>query len=164
MAEGLLRHHLAAAGDDVRVRSAGTMAWGGQATSHAVEVMRDHDIDITGHESTQLDATVVEEADLVLGMTRQHVWGAVAVSAAATDRTFLVGELARLGSEIGPRGRDEPLRDWVHRVAARRPPVPVVGRAEDEVPDPVGEPLDVYRQTAARLDRDLRAIARLLIP
>ena len=164
MAEALLRHHLTAGGNDARVRSAGTMAWGGHATSHAIEVMRDHGIDITGHESTQLTTTVVEEADLVLGMTRQHVWGAVAASAGATDRTFLVGELARLGGEAGPRRRDEPLRDWVQRVAARRPPAPVVGRAEDEVPDPVGEPLEVYRQTAARLDRDLRVITGLLIP
>ena len=164
MAEALLRHHLAAHGTDARVRSAGTMAWGGHATSHAIEVMRDQGIDIAGHESAQLTATVVEDADLVLGMTRQHVWGAVAVSAAATGRTFLIGELARLGREVGPRGHHEPVRDWVQRVAARRPPAPVVGRAEDEVPDPVGEPIGVYRQTAERLDRDLRAIAGLLNP
>ena len=164
MAEGLLRHHLAVAGVDARVRSAGTMAWGGQATSHAIEVMHDRGIDITRHESGQLDAVGVEAADLVLGMTRQHVWGVVALRADVAERTFLVGELARLGADAGPRRQDELVRDWVARVAGQRPPGPVLGRADDEIADPVGEPLDVYRRTAARLDRDLRAIATVLAP
>ena len=41
------------------------------------------------------------------------------------------------------------------RVAAARPPGTVVGIATDEVADPVNEPVDVYRATAARLDTQL---------
>jgi hypothetical protein len=37
-----------------------------------------------------------------------------------------------------------------------------MGRAVDEIPDPVGEPIDVYRSTVARLDRDLTTIVTLL--
>jgi hypothetical protein len=40
----------------------------------------------------------------------------------------------------------------------------VVGRGDDEVPDPIGEPVEVYRATAERLDLDLRVVAALLAP
>jgi hypothetical protein len=36
------------------------------------------------------------------------------------------------------------------------------GRGEDEIGDPLGEAADVYRATAARLDRALRDVADLL--
>jgi protein-tyrosine phosphatase len=177
MGEVLLAAHLEALGANARVRSAGTMAWGGHATDHAIVVMRERGLDLGAHLSRQLDAALVERADLVLGMTRDHVGRVTALVPDATDRAFLVGELVRLGAGVERRRADEPLRAWAARVARTRPqrvpPVrsaPVrspgsrsaVGRVEDEVPDPVGEPLDVYRATAARLDRDLRALAPLL--
>jgi protein-tyrosine phosphatase len=173
MGEVLLRAHLGVHGVPARVRSAGTLAWGGGATDHAVAVMREHGLDLSGHESRQLDRALVESADLVLGMTRNHVGRVGGLVPDAADRTFLVGELVRLGGDVKRRG-GEPLRAWAGRVAGTRPRrapsgpdaigAVVVGRVEDVVPDPVGEPLAVYRATAARLDRDLRALASLLAP
>ena len=43
-----------------------------------------------------------------------------------------------------------------------RPPNRPLGRAVDEISDPVGEPVDVYRKTAAILDQRLSEIADLL--
>ena len=163
MAEALLRAHLEANGTIADVASAGTMAWGGGATDHAVEVMREHGLDLAGHESRQLDRALVESADLVLGMTRTHVDRVSTLVPDAADRTFLVGELVRLSDGVEARGPDEPMREWAARVAQSRPRRIAVGRVEDEVPDPVGEPLAVYRMTAARLDRDLRALASRLV-
>jgi hypothetical protein len=37
-----------------------------------------------------------------------------------------------------------------------------LGRAMDEIADPAGEPIDVYRRTAAELDARLTEIAALL--
>jgi protein-tyrosine-phosphatase len=96
-------------------------------------------------------------------MTRDHVWRATTLSPDATQRAFLLGELARLGRRAGSRHPDESERAWAQRVARERPDGPI-GRHDDEVADPVGEPLAVYRATAARLDRDLRVIAELLAP
>ena len=39
---------------------------------------------------------------------------------------------------------------------------PLIGRPAEEVPDPAGEPLDVYRSTAQRLDRELRGLVTAL--
>jgi protein-tyrosine-phosphatase len=161
MAEALLRARLAERGVDARVSSAGTLAWGGPATGNASLAVAELGVDLEGHLSRQLTAELVDAADLVIGMTRDHVWRTTTLSPDASGRAFLLGELARLGLRAGPRRPDESERVWAQRVASERPDGPI-GRHDDEVTDPVGEPLPVYRATAARLDRDLRIIADLL--
>jgi protein-tyrosine-phosphatase len=163
MAEALLRARLAARGLSAHVQSAGTLAWGGPATGSAALAMRELGLAIDGHLSRQLTDDLVMGADLVLGMTREHVWRVARAERDAQSRSFLVGELARLGPAAGARARDESVRTWAARVAALRPGG-LVGRAGDEVEDPVGEPIGVYRATASRLDRDLERIASLLAP
>ena len=163
MAEVLLRARLAERGVDARVSSAGTLAWGGPATGNASLAVAELGVDLGGHLSRQLTAELVETSDLVIGMTRDHVWRATTLLPDATDRAFLLGELARLGARVGPRRPEEAERAWARRVARERPEGPI-GRHDDEVADPVGEPLAVYRATATRLDRDLRVIAELLAP
>jgi protein-tyrosine phosphatase len=162
MAAAILQQRLADRGVDARVTSAGTMPWSAGATEPAVEVMREHGLDIAGHENRQVTRDLVEEADLVLGMTRDHVSIAIARSPSARGRTFLVGELARLGGQVGPRNASEPLARWTERAANARPPNRPLGRAVDEIADPVGEPIEVYRRTAAVLDDRLTEIAALL--
>jgi hypothetical protein len=49
-------------------------------------------------------------------------------------------------------------------VAARRPPNRPPGIGSDEVDDPVGLGLDVYRATADRLDRLCAELAELILP
>jgi protein-tyrosine phosphatase len=164
MAEVLLRTRLAERGVDASVASAGTLAWGGPATANSCIVVDELGVNLRGHLSQQLTADLVGPADLVLGMTRDHVWRATRLDAGATDRSFLIGELVRLGRRVGPRAEGEPVRDWAARVAAERVDGRPIGQVGDEVADPVGEPIHVYRATAARLDHDVRAIAELLVP
>jgi protein-tyrosine phosphatase len=164
MGEALLRAHLSERGLDARVHSAGTMHWGGPPTDHTVEVLHELGIDAREHRSRPLSRRLVSHADLVLAMTRNHVWAVANHDPTAADRTFMVGEIVRIGERLGPRRPGEKLADWVARVAAARPPGSVVGIATDEIADPVGEPVDVYRATAARLDAQLRSLARLLVP
>jgi low molecular weight protein-tyrosine phosphatase len=162
MAAAILQQRLAERGVDARVTSAGTMPWSSGATAPAVEVMREHGLDISGHENLQLTRELVEQADLVLGMTRDHVSIAIARSPSVRGRAFLVGELARLGAAVGPRGATEPPAQWAERAAAARPRRRPLGRAVDEIADPAGEPIDFYRLTAAELDDRLTEIAALL--
>jgi protein-tyrosine-phosphatase len=140
------------------------MHWGGPATDHTVEVLHELGIDARAHRSRALSRKLVRHADLVLAMTRNHMWAVTNHDPAAVDRTFMPGEIVRLGEKVGPRGAGEPVHEWVARVAARRPPGTVMGLATDEVADPVNEPVEVYRATAARLDAQLRTLATLLAP
>ena len=162
MAEALLRAHLERSDAQVRVRSAGTMAWDSPATEDAVAVMGEIGLDISTHRSTPLDVRIIEESDLILGMTRDHIGRIVRLVPEAEDRAFLIGELVRLADQVGPRERDEPLGVWLARLSAARPHRRVLGRSRDEVADPLGEPIERYRSTAARLDDELRQVVRLL--
>ena len=162
MAEALLRSHLDAHGVEANVHSAGTMAWSAAPPPEAIATMRERGIDLSSHRSSQLDAALVQDADLVLGMTRQHVGRVEALVPDASTRTFLVGELVRLGKAVGPPSPGEDLRAYLHRVDAARPHRRIRGRGVDEVTDPLGEPLATYRATATRLDAELRELAGLL--
>jgi protein-tyrosine phosphatase len=162
MAAAILERRLAERGVDARVTSAGTRPWNAGATGDAIAVMREIGLEISEHQNQPVTRDLVEQADLVLGMTRDHVSFAVARSPEAVDRTFLVGELARLGGQVGPREASEPLATWAERAAGARPPHRPLGRAVDEIGDPVGEPIAVYRNTAAVLDQRLSEIAALL--
>ncbi len=95
-------------------------------------------------------------------MTRDHVGRVANLVPEAAERAFLVAEFARLGAQTRRRTAGEPLRAWAQRVASSRDDPRLVGRFHEEVADPVGEPIEVYRSTAARLDRDLRSVALLL--
>jgi protein-tyrosine phosphatase len=162
MAEVLLRHHLAAAGVDLAVESAGTLGWGDRpATDKAVAVMAEHGVDLSGHVSRRMDTAMVNAADLVVAMTRVHAWAVVAREADAAERTFLLDEAVRLGTAVGPRGHED-LAAWVAELDRRRPPDRPLGHAREEVADPAGEDLATYRATAARLDRSIRRLVGLL--
>ena len=162
MAAAILERRLADRGVDVRVTSAGTRPWSTGATDEAIAVMREKGLDIASHENRKVTRELIESADLVLGMTRDHVAYALARCPDAADRSFLVGELVRLGTDIGPRGASEPTSSWAGRAATARPPRRPLGRAVDQIQDPAGQPIDIYRRTAAVLDDRLSEIAALL--
>lgn len=164
MAAALLDAEFAGRGVDARVHSAGTVPWSGPPAAASVTVLRERGLDITEHRSRRLTDSMVATADLVLTMTRAHVWGVLAHDPDAVTRTFLLAELPRLGAAAGPRRPAEPVRGWAARVAALRPPGPVAGRGDEEIPDPLGESVEVYEATAARLQRAAAAIAELLGP
>jgi protein-tyrosine phosphatase len=68
MAEGLARQKL---GEAMQVSSAGIEAWEGAAASvHALEVLKEHDIDFSNHRSKRITAEMIEKADWIIPMTR----------------------------------------------------------------------------------------------
>jgi ribose 5-phosphate isomerase B len=136
MAMGLLAHHLTLRGMEARVHSAGTLGWGGPATNHAVETLAARGLDLSEHESRRIKGEDVAEADLIIGVTRDHVHGIVIHDQAALERTFVMGEIVRLGNKV----------------------------AADDIADPVGEGLEVYAATADKLDKLCAATAALLVP
>ncbi len=65
MAEGLLKKMHG----DFYVSSAGTAALVGEGGAHeAIQVMKEYDVDISGHVARQVDGELVRDADLVLAM------------------------------------------------------------------------------------------------
>ena len=157
MAEALLRHHLGPE-STTTVASVGTIGWNGYpATPHAVAVLAERGIDLGAHISRKINRDDVERSDLIIAMTRKHGWAVAAHDPEAATRTFLLGEVIRL-ARTQPRN-GESLRHWAESIAEQRSPDRPMGHAADEIHDPVGESIDVYRATAAQLDGLLRELA-----
>lgn len=84
-------------GEGIEVRSAGVGASSGTpASNHAQFVVADRGGDLSGHLSRPLDTALLERADLVLTMTRQH---RAAVLGLASDRQDDVFTLATMAGE-----------------------------------------------------------------
>jgi len=167
MAEVLLRHHLEAAGADARVSSAGLHPGGQPATEHGRAAMADRGLDLSAHASRRLDSTILAGADLVLGMAREHVREVAVLDPSALARSFTLKELVRDATAVGPRHPDEPLADWLARVAARRRPDTLLGVTHDDaydIVDPIGRGRAEYDATAAELDHLLAVLVELVWP
>lgn len=153
MAEGLLRHHLAAKGVEATVSSAGLLYDGRRASGHAVTVLGDRGIDLAAHRSRVMTADALAAADLVIAMERRHVREAVVLAPATFPKTFTLKELVRRGEQIGHRIPGETVAAWLARAGLGRRPSTVLGASrDDDVDDPIGRPVEDYDRTAAELD------------
>jgi protein-tyrosine-phosphatase len=145
MAEGILRQRAADAGLAVNVSSAGLLAGGSPATPDAVDVVAQMGIQLAEHVSRRLDRNMIEDADLVLAMTREHLREAVVTDPAAFGRIFTLRELVR---RLG-QSPHAALAD-LHR--GRKTADYMASNPDDDVADPVGQSRKVYAATAAELD------------
>jgi protein-tyrosine-phosphatase len=128
MAEAIARQAWNGAdGVTFQVASAGTHADdGGGASSGALEVAREHGLDLEGFHRRQVTPEILDAADLVLVMEPAHRSLVLGIHPVADTKTLLLGELAGLS---GP---------------------------DAAVPDPFGGPVDSYRRTFQRLESLIR--------
>jgi protein-tyrosine phosphatase len=152
MAEGLLRDRLARLGVDARVHSAGLLFDDHRASDDAVAVLADRGIDIADHRSSKIAADRVLGADLVLGLTREHVREVALLAPAALSKAFTLKELVRRGEAVGARMPGESIATWLSRAVTGRSRADILGSSDDDdVADPIGRPRDFYEATLAEL-------------
>ena len=153
MAAALLVHHLKEIRVDAFVLSAGVHGDGvSPATPNATRVMGEYELDISQHRSLELARRFITGADLVIGMTREHVREVVVLDPSAFRRAFTLKELVRRSRAA--RRRSQPLRPWLEALGAGRELEALLGESPaDDVHDPIGGPLREYRETAEELDR-----------
>jgi protein-tyrosine phosphatase len=155
MAEALVRARLAKAGlgDQVAVSSAGLLPGGSAATSEAIQAVEELGADLGPHRSQPLQGDLIDSADVVIGLAREHSREAVVLRPDAIGRVFTFKELVRRAQAAGPRRPGDSLDDYIARLGAGRNPADLLGRSrDDDVSDPIGRPVEVYRKTAAQLD------------
>lgn len=123
MAEALARRALMDLGE-WHVISAGLGAVNGQpATPHAIRVMRELGLDLSGHRSQMITGKLVQQASYIFGLTRSHVEGILYLYPEAASKTFLLREF------------DENLLG-----------------AEKDIVDPIGGPLEGYFDCRDQID------------
>ena len=154
MAEGFLRQRLEARGIGAHVHSAGFATHGDPASAHGIDVLHgDYRVDLRGHRSRLLKAKMVTGADLIVGMARRHVFEVAREQPEAFGRAFTLKELVRRAEAVGGRGPDESLDAWLARLHEGRKPVDLWGESpDDDVDDPIGQGVELYRRTAAEID------------
>jgi len=143
------------------VRSAGLLASGMPPTDKACAVVPGLDI----HISCQLSTELLAGADLVLGLARRHVREVAVMDSGALGRTYTLKEIVRRGEMVATRRSGESLDDWLARVGAGRTIQDLLGESSaDDVADPVGRPLVVYRQVADELRTLVDRLVDLIWP
>jgi protein-tyrosine phosphatase len=153
MAEVLLRQRLGDLGVDATVASAGLLEAGNPASAHGIDIMRGRGLDMTTHRSRRMSREILSQADLILGMAREHVREAVVLDAGLWPRTFTLKELVRRGEATGPRHAGETLEAWLARAGQGRKVADLMGSSRaDDITDPIGGPRSAYDRLAAELD------------
>lgn len=128
------------------------MAGGHPASDHSLAVAASRGLDLGAHRSTSLDDAEVDGADLVLGLSREHVREVVARHPSTWPKAFTYRELVRRATGVGPRPSDEPLAVWLERVGEHRTRRDLLGSSPlDDIADPVHQPIEAYEQLAREL-------------
>ena len=162
MAESLLRSRLRAVEAPTLVSSAGTLAEAGLPPMPDALAVTDG---LAEHTSRRVTAGLVDEADLVLCMTREHVRTIVMLAPDAFERTFTLKDLVKRAAASGPRRPGETIESWLAWVGRGRRIVDLVGYHDpDDVDDPIGLPAEAYRRCAADIDALLATIVALVFP
>ncbi len=158
MAEVLLRHHAGLRGLDLVVSSAGFWVEGEPASREAVTVMAERGHDLSTHRSRVVTAELARSHDLVLALERELARRVLTLvdEAGFVARVHTLGGLAA-GLAGCPAVSGDP-RARARAVAARRRTGDLLGRGDDEVPDPHGQSLERHRRTLERIEELVIAV------
>lgn len=163
MGEVLLRRRLEEREIEARVRSAGLMAGGSPATDPAIEVMAAVGLDLSDHRSRQITRAVVQMADLVVTMTRQHIIELTLMAPDAWPRMFQIRDLLRRAEAVGRRSPEMAFADWLVAVGEGRTRAGILAASlSDDIADPIGQSNSVYERTRDDLDELLTRLADLV--
>ena len=90
---------------DVRIESAGIFAEdGAPASTEAIIVMKEYDIDLLGHHAQPINTELLEKSDVILTMTAAHK---MLLEQYADGKVFTLSEYADLDDDIDdPYGGD----------------------------------------------------------
>jgi protein-tyrosine phosphatase len=170
MAERLARHRfgtvLGGAAGRVVVESAGVRAEGG-APMHpgAAQVLRERGACPDGFASRPLTPQIVAAADLVLTATRQQRAACVTLVPEAVRHTYTLRQFGRIAAGLDrehPQWTDGPpparLRGLVRLAMHGRGRTQPVEPGDDDLADPVREPIAAFRRCADDIDAVLDTV------
>lgn len=164
MAEALLRAKLPE-DSRIEVASAGTIGDGTPPPDHAVRLMAERGLDIEGRPSRPLDAALLEAADLVVVMARQHLVEVGAMAPAALERSFTLTDLLDRAGQASGRGPQETVSQWARRMSAGRAPASILSLpSSGDIPDPIGGTRRDFEDCLLVLDRDTTELVSHLCP
>nr|NLI51552.1 low molecular weight phosphatase family protein [Propionibacterium sp.] len=156
-------------GEAVDVASAGTIARPGLPVSpEMAQLLADDLVPSHAFRSRRLGERAIEDADLVLALTREHRSRVVALVPTALRRAYTLKEFARLAESVPadafadtPRTVAERLRTLTAVAGRHRRPVPP---QEDDIADPYGLGPAAYQAAYDEIRDAVRRLAAILTP
>lgn len=164
LAEVFLRRDLAQRGVDVQVSSAGTLRDGMAAAEEVVEILDKRGLSVEDHRSRRISPEMLASADLIIGMTRDHVREAALLDFDCFARSFTLKELVRRGTFAGVRRHGESVETWLKRAAEGREPRDYLFAEDDDIEDPMGRRFSVFKKTATEIEALTAALVDLAWP
>jgi protein-tyrosine-phosphatase len=160
IAAALFAQRVGRAPSTISIGSAGLRFTGEPTPEIGISLMSERGIDLTEHRSSPVTEQSIKDADLILGMAREHVREIVAISPEAWPKTFTIKDFVRRAERSGPPGRHQRFADWLESIGAEREPYDALGtNPGDEVPDPYGQRAKVWNRVIEDLDDLVSAIA-----
>jgi protein-tyrosine-phosphatase len=165
MAAALLRRWLSKRDCPLAIASAGFVSEGLPAPPEVFDAMSAVGLDLADHRSRVVTNGRVEAADLVVGMSRQHVIDLAVLSPGVWDRCFTFTDLLRRGESARPRLAAEGVREWARRIAGDRTRASLFALPlSEDVPDPMGGRPKDYERARDDLTRMTARLGNLLVP
>jgi len=156
-------------GSVVETTSAGTHAYEGEAMHRgSATVLANEGIDPTGFVTRTVGPRVLADADLVLTAGREHRAACVTLAPGKVKQAFTLRQFTRMVSEIpAPAGLAERtvpdrMHALVEQVNANRHLVSPVPAEQDDLPDPVNQPIEAFEACAAEIRQSLAAVMRVI--
>jgi protein-tyrosine phosphatase len=163
-----LGRRLGSDAEQIAVESAGPWGHvGAPMEAHAATVLAEYGADPEAFSGRELLDEYVIEADLVLTATRDHRAQVISMGHAAGLRTFTLKEFTRLVRAIDPAtlpesGVIDRARALVRAAAALRGWLLAPSAEADEVYDPYGAPVTVFRHIGAEIHDALDPVVTAL--
>lgn len=133
MAEGYLKRRLKELGKEILVESTGTGTISGfKPSDEAIESMKEIGIDVSGYESSALARETIDKADIILVMAPMHREAIMGMAPDAKDKIFYLREFAKEGS--------------LNKI----------------IPDPIGRPIEFYREILGVIKESLEGFLKWL--
>lgn len=147
------------------VQSAGTLGVPFGPPERLVTEAQAFGIDLSGHISRKMTTEMIDSADLIVGMAREHVREVVLASAPSFGKTFTLREIVRRGQELGPRAAGTPMSDWLARLHDGRRHADLIGDSRvDDIVDPMGGSGDDYRRMLKDVSALIESLGQLAWP
>ncbi|GGL12990.1 arsenate reductase/protein-tyrosine-phosphatase family protein [Mangrovihabitans endophyticus] len=151
----------------VVVSSAGTHAYPGSPMhENSAAVLDECGIDADGFASRTVDEALLAASDLVLTAGREQRAACVSLAPVVTRRAYTLRQFARLSGAAGGVSQDgspaDRMRALVDEAAAVRHRVPAGTAADDDLPDPVGRPVEDFRVCARDIWASLSTIVGVI--
>jgi low molecular weight protein-tyrosine phosphatase len=155
------------AGSAIATASAGIRGYDG-APMHrnSAQVLAECGVDAAGFVSRTVSPAILMQADLVLAAGGEQRTACLTMEPGAVRRAFTLRQFARFAAAVPPSDRMMPpgsappdrLRLLLDEVNLSRHQARAVPDSEDDLPDPVGQPIEAFRTCAEDVWRSLRTV------